>query len=126
MDTELYAMRQLQRRIVGWRVTVAFCFLSIAGHLGWILYLAIDAKFGALATGLTAKLMIAFQLLAGFVPPLVLFGWLGFRVGRALVEKRLPSWIDQLASQLGVDPHALEALAEPYRRQVEASESDLD
>ena len=115
MDTELYAMQQLQRRIVGWRVTIAFCFVSIAAHLGWILYLAIDAKFGALAQGPTAKLMVGVQLFAGFVPPLLVFGALGIRVGKRLVERRLPLWIAQIAQQLGVEPRVLEAIAAPYR-----------
>ncbi len=115
MDTELYAMKQLSRRVTGWRVTVAFCFLSVAMHLGWIFYLALDARFVAVASGITAKMVIAFCLIVAFVPPLLLFGAAGFRVGKILVEKRLPTWIDQLAAQLGVDKQALEAAAAPFR-----------
>ena len=79
------------------------------------MYLAIDARFGALAQGATAKLMVGVQLFAGFVPPLLIFGALGIRVGKRLVERRLPLWIDQIAQQLGVDSRVLEAIAAPYR-----------
>lgn len=124
MDTELYAMKQLSRRVTGWRVTIAFCFLSIAAHLGWIFYLALDAHFMPLATGVTKNIVQVFCILLGFIPPMLLFGAAGFRVGRTMVERRLGSWIDQLSAQLGVDRHALESAAAQYRPSTPDDELD--
>lgn len=109
-------MQRLSRRVTAWRVTIAFCFVSVSLHLGWIFYLALDAKFGAMSAGPAGRLVTAVCLLLGFIPPVLLLGALGFRFARRMVERRLPMWVDQIAALYGVEPSALDAAAAPWRK----------